>query len=105
MPLRLSRKNTRNRVRNFVNRSPYGRDMAFGSFTKNQNSKQISKTLKSEQAGKIPPRQVDRGVDTMVALPSPNQVDSRVALGVDLGVDLPGRPGALDWAVLTCFGG
>ena len=67
MPLRSSRKNTRNRVRVFENRSPYGPDMARRSFQKIQVLKSDS-NLKNwaswAKAGKIPPGpDVDRPVD------------------------------------------
>ena len=77
MPLCSSRKNTRNRVRNFVNRSQYDRDMAFRSFTKNQKNETDFKNAENEPGG-FPPRP---------SRPGPLQVDAHV----DPPVDLPGR--------------
>ena len=79
MPLRSSRKNTRNRVRVFENRSPYDQDMASGSFrirfkirTDENSSEKLIQNSKSGpigQGGKIPAQstQVDLAVDLGLA--------------------------------------
>ena len=83
MPLRSSRKNTRNRVRVFENRSPYDPDKAQRSFQKFKNRF-------SEVAGKIPPDPGGRPGGRLGSRPPP-QVDWGVDPRVDLGIDLPGR--------------
>ena len=98
-PLCSSRNSGWKRVRNFVNRSPYDRDMASRSFTKNQKTKtdfQISNLAPNRLGGKISRPAPGR----LGSRPPRDQVDCPVDLGVDLGVDLPGRA-RLAWC--TCL--
>ena len=83
-PLRSSRKNTRNRVRNFVNRSPYDQDMASQSFTKIRKRKQIQISENQGRREKSRPDQVDQGVD--------------------LGVDMGGTRSTGDWTPGSTWG-
>ena len=78
MPLRSSRKNTRNRVRVFENRRPYDPVKARRSFQKFKTDLS-TKISHFRRGGKIPARQRESTLgSTWVSTPS---------LGVDPGVD------------------
>ena len=83
MPLRSSRKNTRNRVRVFENRSPYDQVMVRQSFQKIQVQKQV--LISKIRAGRL------GGKNSRQA----PQVDSPVDLGIVAGIFPPGPIGPI----------